>query len=103
MWKSIFTKDIAPCLVLPAKRSLIGILHNNGLRHSAPSYKHQFWNLQRSRKTSGTSSKIQTCSIYPCGSVSKNINQLYLAHETCALSMWRNDISDILKDHKKCN
>jgi hypothetical protein len=29
------TIDVAPCFVLRANRSLVGILHNNGLRHSA--------------------------------------------------------------------
>jgi hypothetical protein len=29
------TIDVAPCFVLQATRSLVGILHNNGLRHSA--------------------------------------------------------------------
>jgi hypothetical protein len=33
-----FTIDVAPCFVLRANRSLVGILHNNGLRHSALSY-----------------------------------------------------------------
>jgi hypothetical protein len=32
------TVAVAPCFVLPANRSLVGILHNNGLRHSALSY-----------------------------------------------------------------
>jgi hypothetical protein len=30
-----FIIDVVPCLVLPANRSLVGILHNNGLRHTA--------------------------------------------------------------------
>jgi type IV secretory pathway VirB4 component len=32
------TIDVAPCFVLRANRSLVGVLHNNGLRHSTPSY-----------------------------------------------------------------
>jgi hypothetical protein len=30
------TIDVAPSFVLPANGSLVGILHNNGLRHSVP-------------------------------------------------------------------
>jgi hypothetical protein len=30
-----FTIDVAPCFVLQDNRFLVGILHNNGLRHSA--------------------------------------------------------------------
>jgi hypothetical protein len=33
-----FTINVAPCFVLRANRSQVGILHNNGLRHSAPFY-----------------------------------------------------------------
>jgi hypothetical protein len=32
------TIDVAPCFLLRANRSLVGILHNNGLRHSALFY-----------------------------------------------------------------
>jgi hypothetical protein len=32
------TIDVAPCFVLRANRSLLAILHNNGLRHSARSF-----------------------------------------------------------------
>jgi hypothetical protein len=32
-----FTIDVAPCFVSRANRSLVGILYNNGLRHSAAS------------------------------------------------------------------
>jgi hypothetical protein len=34
------TIDVAPCFVLQANRFLVGILRNNGLRHSAFSYIH---------------------------------------------------------------
>jgi hypothetical protein len=34
-----FTIDVAPCFVLLANRSLVDILHNNGLRHSALSFR----------------------------------------------------------------
>jgi hypothetical protein len=30
--------DVAPCFVLPANRSLVGILLHNGLHHNASSY-----------------------------------------------------------------
>jgi hypothetical protein len=39
------TVDIAPCFVLLANRSLVGILNNNGLRHSALSYTFQLISL----------------------------------------------------------
>jgi hypothetical protein len=37
-----WTIDVAPCFVLPANQALVYIIHNNGLCHSALSYKHYY-------------------------------------------------------------
>jgi hypothetical protein len=38
---------IAPCFVLRANRFLVGILHNNGLRHTALSYAQNNYRVQQ--------------------------------------------------------